>query len=146
VGYRNLQARTEGTPDYKGVTANVALTYTGLPATRFGVGVNRDIAYSYEDQYAYYVRTEASASMTQNVVGPMELVAHGRRAWLEYTGTIGPAPDRQDRVDDYGGGIGFRLGEASRLGFEASWIERRSDVPERNYKGTRLFGSITYGF
>jgi len=146
VGYRNLQARTEGTPDFRGVTASVSLAYTGLPTTRLGVGVNRDIAYSYEDQYAYYVGTDVSASVTQNVVGPMELVARGRLAWLDYTGAVGAAPDRQDRVDSYGGGIGFRLGDTSRLGFEATWVERRSDVPERNYKGMRLFGSITYGF
>lgn len=146
VGYRNLQARTEGTPDFRGVTARVALTYTGLPATRFSVGVSRDIAYSYEDQYAYYVGSETSASVTQNVVGPVELVARGRLAWLDYRGTVGPAPERRDRVDSYGGGLGFRLGDASRLGFEAEWVERRSDVPDRNYKGLRLFGSITYGF
>jgi len=146
VGYRNLRARTEGTPDFRGPTARVSLIYTGLPSTRFGVGVNRDIAYSYENQYAYYVSTEVSASVTQNVVGPLELVARGRRAWLDYTGAVGAAPGRRDRVDTYGGGIGFRLGDVSRLGFEAAWIQRRSEVLERNYKGLRLFGSINYGF
>lgn len=146
VAYRNLQARTEGTPDFRGVTASVSLTYTGLPTTRFGVGVSRDIAYSYEDQYAYYVDNAVSASVTQNVVGPVELVARGRLAWLDYTGTTGGAPDRQDRVSSYGGGVGIKLGEASRLGFEAAWIERRSEVLGRDYQGLRLFGSINYGF
>jgi len=146
VGYRGLQARTEGTPDFRGVIANISLTYTGLPTTRLGVGVSRDIAYSYEDQYAYYVDNSLSASLTQNVVGPVELVARGRVAWLDYTGEVSGAPDRQDRVSDYGGGVGFKLGAASRLGFEAAWVERRSDVPDRNYQGLRLFGSINYGF
>lgn len=146
VGYRNLQARTEGTPDFRGVTASVALTYTGLPTTRFGVGVTRDIAYSYDDRYAYYVDTAVSGSVTQNVAGPVELVARGRLAWLDYTGAIGGAPDRQDRVSRFGGGVGIKLGEVSRLGFEAAWVERRSEVPARDYEGLRLFGSVTYGF
>jgi len=146
VGYRHLEPKTEGMPDFRGVTANVALTYTGLPTTRVGVGVGRDIAYSYEDQYAYYVANDVSASLTQNIVGPMDLVARGRLAWLDYTGAAGGAPDRQDRVESYGGGVGFKLGEFSRLGFEAVWVARRSEVPERTYEGLRLFGSIDYGF
>lgn len=146
VAYRSLQARTEGTPDFDGVIANISLTYTGLPTTRFGVGVGRDIAYSYEDQYAYYVDNSLSASVTQNVVGPVELVARGRVAWLDYTSAAFGTPDRQDRVSDYGGGVGFKLGAASRLGFEAAWVERRSEVPDRKYQGLRLFGSINYGF
>ena len=146
VGYRNLQAQTQGTPDFRGVTANVALTYRGLPTTRFGAGVNRDVAYSYEAVYPYYVTTAVAVTVTQNIVGPLEIVGRGRRAWLNYTGTAGGAPDRQDLVDAYGGGIGVRLVDTSRLGFDVEWVERQSDVPEHDYKGLRLFGAVNYGF
>ncbi len=145
VGYRDLRAKSAGVPDFRGVTASVNLAYRALPSTRFGVTVSRDIAYSFEDLYPYYVTTNVAVTATQRIVGPFEVVGRARRHWLDYRRLEGPASARTDRLDDYGAGIGFRFG-IPRLGFDVERIERRSPLSSRQYQGTRYFGSLTYEF
>ena len=82
------------------------------------------------------------------------------RAALQRLGyrSVGPGPTlglpgellsaRQDRVDRgriYGGGVGYRLNEVTRLGFNVSHSRRESASLLRAFEGTRIFGSITYG-
>ena len=51
-----------------------------------------------------------------------------------------------DRGYVYGGGIGYRLGETFRIGFDSNYYTRRSEIEERrDFEGLRLFGSISYG-
>jgi hypothetical protein len=146
VGYRMMTTAVPDAPDYRGPVAAVGLTYAGLPSTRFDVQMSRDVSYSYEDSYPYYVSTAVLISITQRITGPLDLVARGRRAWLDYQPIEGWADPRTDQTDRYGGGVGVRLGDYSRVGFEVEWVERRSVEPLRRYMGTRYFGSVDYGF
>lgn len=146
IGYRNLQARSVNVADYRGLVGSVAVTYSAPTSTRLGVTFSRNPAFSFEDVYPYYLSTSVAVSLTQRIVGPFEVSARGRRAWLEYSPLEGAALERTDQVDSYGAGVGYRLGDVSRLGFNVERIERRSDVPSRAYLGTRYFGSVAYGF
>jgi hypothetical protein len=145
VGYRDLRAKSAAVTDFRGAIASINLVYDALPNTRFSVNVNRDIAYSFEDLYPYYVTTNIRVTATQRIAGPFEVVGRARRDWLDYSPLAGLAPARTDRIDDYGAGIGFRFG-IPRLGFDVERIERRSPVTARQYQGTRYFGSLTYEF
>lgn len=145
VGYRNLQAKTVGVPDFLGVVAGVNLSWAMLSSTRMGFGVDRDVAYSFEDVYPYYLQNGVNVSITQRLVGSLEAAVQGRRAWLDYRILENAAPQRRDQVTSYGGGIGYRFGTVVRLGLDVEQIERRSDLPERDYRGLRVFGSLRYG-
>jgi hypothetical protein len=146
VGYRSLTALTAGVPDFRGVIANVALRYSPLPSTSIGFGGSRDIAYSYETAYPYYLLSEVRALFTQRIVAAFELTAQGRLEWLDFSVVEGLAASREDSVAIYGGGAGYRMGDMVRVGVDVEWSERQSDQPGHSYQGTRIFGSFRYGF
>jgi hypothetical protein len=146
VGYRSLTATTAGVPDFQGVVVNVSLKYSPLPSTSVGFGGARDIAYSFEETYPYYLLSGINASFTQRIVGAFEIIVQGRLEWLDYRVIEGLSLPREDTVAIYGGGVGYRLGEMARVGLDVEWSERQSDLPDRAYQGTRIFGSFRYGF
>ena len=146
IGYRSLAARTTGVPDFRGMVANVGLRYSPLPSTSIGFGGSRDIAYSFENDYPYYLLSGANATISQRIVGAFEVTAQGRLEWLDYRVMEGLSPPRQDTVTIYGGGLGYRFGDLARVGLDVEWAERRSDLPDRVYQGTRIFSSFRYGF
>jgi hypothetical protein len=50
-----------------------------------------------------------------------------------------------DRVRTYGGGLGYRVGDTLRIGFNIDEQRRSSPLPRRNYSGVRAGLSLTYG-
>jgi hypothetical protein len=146
IGYRSLTAKTAGMPDFRGVVANVSLKYAPLPSTSVGFGGSRDIAYSFEKDHPYYLLSGVNASITQRIIGAFEVIVQGRLEYLDYREFEGRSAPRQDTVAVYGGGVGYRLGDVARVGLDVEWSERRSELPDRDYQGTRIFGSFRHGF
>jgi len=78
----------------------------------------------------------AHASVTQRLVGAFEIIVQGRlKARLScHRGAVGAAKG-------HGGDLrrrrGYRLGDIARVGLDVEWSERRSDLPDRAYQGTR---------
>ncbi len=60
-------------------------------------------------------------------------------------GAIVEAPDRVDRARSYGLGVGFRIGQDLRLGFNFDKERRLSVLEDRQYNGMKYGASITYG-
>lgn len=159
-GVRRLKMLSPGMPDYTGPVAAVNLGYTLLGMTRFAVGVDRDVAYSFETTEPYYLLTGITGSVTQAVGGPWDVVARAGTQRLAYQSrSIGGADmavgqgfspaqqqGRTDTVRFYGGGFGYKLGPDVRLGFNADYYRRSSDRLTREYKGLRAGTSVTYGF
>ena len=46
----------------------------------------------------------------------------------------------------YGVGVGRRVGDYIRAGFDVDYNERRSEVAFRGYEGFKFGGSFTYGY
>jgi hypothetical protein len=91
---------------------------------------------------------DAGVTLTQRVTRSWELVGRASRQILDYRQleTAGAADAGTDHGYIYGGGIGYRVGEALRLGADANYSTRRSDFEDsRDYEGLRVFGSISYG-
>ena len=145
VGFRDLRSRQPGVPDYRGLVASVDVSWTPLPSTRLGASVSRDTVFSFEDHYSFYVSSGGSVTLAQRIAGAVEAIANGRRQSLDYQGLAGAAA-RTDTVTSYGAGLGYRLGQFSRLQFEIRRTERRSPAPGRSYEGTQYFASVQYGF
>jgi len=148
VGLRKLDMLGPGIPDYKGAVASVDLGYTLLGATRFAVQANRDVYYSFEPSWPYYVLTGFTGTVTQRLAGPFDAQARIGRQNLEYP-RIGQSIfeiGRTDTVRFFGGGVGYRFGRSARLGFNVDSYQRHSPVFTRAYKGLRVGSSLTYGF
>ncbi len=149
VGYRQFKPLDDSLPDYTGLVAAVRARYT-YSATRLEVNVERDVAYSFEETQPYYALLDYGLTVTERITHRWDLVGLGSIQRLAYRALqTGPAqnaiPERIDRGRTYGGGVGYRLNDTTRVGFNVSHTERKSPATRRNFEGTRLFGSITYG-
>ncbi len=150
VGYRKLNTIAAGMPDFSGLVASGELAYALRGATRFTVGVSRDVLFSYSTTEPFYVQTGYTASVTQQVSGPWDVQARAGWYRLDYQRAAGAASDssagRADRYRTYGGGIGYRLGRDVRVGFNIDAFRRESDFAGRAYQGVRGGLAATYVF
>jgi hypothetical protein len=148
-GYRDFAPASPLVPGYRGSTAAVDLSYVALGTTKLAVQLSRDVQYSFEVNEPYYLLTGVTASVTQQVFGPIDVVARGGLQHLGYrdavTGVSGD-PNRTDRVQSYGAGMGYHVGTDLRIGLNVDEQKRTSDVPGRQYKDLRVGTSVTYGF
>lgn len=147
VGVRRFTTLSEAVPDYTGVIASVKAKYT-LASTRVGVNVARDITYSYEALQPFYALTDVGGDITQRISRGWDVVVRASRQRMAYNNLVTAVdlPERTDRSWMAGGGIGYRVGETLRLGFDANYYRRTVDLNDtRNYEGLRLGASISYG-
>lgn len=147
VGYRQFEPLNTNLPDYRGVVAAVKAKYTHS-ATQFDLNVDRDVAYSFEPTQPYYALLNSGLTVTQRVTQRWDIVGRGsvqRLAYRELEAEL-PGKGRVDRGREFGGGLGYRIRETARMGVNLSHSTRRSPVEGlRNFEGTRVFASITYG-
>jgi hypothetical protein len=149
VGYTSFEPVASGLPNFKGATAAVNVSYRLLGTMRISVAAIRDVAYSYDVNQPYYVQTGVSGSVSRAVVGPVDVVVRAGIQSLAYRDRVGAVVEVSNRVDtvpSYGGGVGYHMGKASRLGFNVDKTNRISDVSRRQYDDLRFGSSVTYGF
>jgi hypothetical protein len=145
VGVRRFDTLSAAVPDYSGVVASADLAYA-VRATRFTVGVQRDVTYSFEALEPYYLLTDVGGTVTQRVTSRWDVVGRAARQLLDYQAVSALSlPEHSDCVTQYGGGAGYWLGEIVRLGIDTVFVTRRSPITGRRYDGWRTGGSITYG-
>ena len=99
-----------------------------LDVTQFGVEIERDTAYSFDELHPYYVQTGARVTITQQIGGPFDLqVTIGRYA-LAYRDLPDPAswPRGSEQLTIGGFAVGYRLGETLRIDVNAQLEKRRS--------------------
>lgn len=147
VGVRRFEALSQAVPDYQGLVAAVDATYVTGP-TRLGMKVARDLNYSFEPTQPYYALTDLGLIVTERVTHVWDIVGRVGRQALDYKQfkSVTARPQRMDLIYQYGGGVGYRVGESVRLGFDATYYRRHSsEVDLRDYKGLRFGGSISYG-
>jgi hypothetical protein len=148
IGFRSFEPIVAGVPSYEGATANVNLSYVALGFTRLGVQATRDVQYSFEIDQPYYLQTGISGSIAQQIYGPLDVEGRIGRQRLAYRDRADVPPALANRVDTvrtFGGGIGYRLGDDLRMGFNLDHFRRTSDVFDRQYDGLRFGTTVTYG-
>ncbi|HEV3062220.1 MAG TPA: outer membrane beta-barrel protein [Vicinamibacterales bacterium] len=148
VGYRDFEPLSAGVPSFKGTTAAVDLSYVLLGATKFGVQLTRDVQFSYDANQPYYVQSGIAGSVTQQIYGPLDVMAGAGLYDLAYR-TLPGVPnllaDRTDTNRSYNGGVGYHLSPDVRVGVKAEKLWRDSQVDGRQYKGYRIGMTLTYG-
>lgn len=148
IGYRKFTPRSPTLPAYSGFVATATLGTTVWNRHRIESVLGRDIRYSYERETPYYLATGATVTITTRVVGPFDVRATGARHLLAYRGRTTAAETRpgDDTVTEYGGGFGYRVRERFRLGINAGWAHRDSQLSgDREYRNRRIFASMTWG-
>jgi hypothetical protein len=147
IGYRQFRPQSASIPEKDGMAAAVALAATFRDRTRAVVSFDHDIRYSFADLTPYYLSTAARATLTERLAGPIDLQVIGGIEHLHYEPRADAAnAARSDRLHTIGGGVGYRLGENSRLGLNIDHTKRSSPVEQRRYTRRRIFGSLTYEF
>jgi hypothetical protein len=148
AGYQRMRFQDAAVPDYAGLVADTAITYTFFGITRATVGVNRDVAFSFELEEPYYLQTGATVTVTQRLFSGWDIVGHAARQRLAYRelGRSLASSGRVDVVTMLGGGIGYRIGGDVRVGLDIHQQRRRTPVDARNYRGLLIGSSVTYGF
>jgi hypothetical protein len=147
VGFRDFDPVSAETPGYSGVTAAVDVTYIAFESMRLGFQAMRDIEYSYDQTQPYYLQSGFTASLAQQIYGPVDAEARlgGQRLSYRVHGDAGSTGDRIDRVRTYGGGVGYRVGRDLRIGFNIDRQERTSELADHAYDGLRYGAVVTYG-
>ena len=82
-------------------------------------------------------------------MGPFDLQGTGTRQLMAYraNGTaLTPDTPGNDTMTNYGGGVGYRIRERLRIGLNAEWSRRDSQLSlDREYRNRRIFASFTWG-
>jgi hypothetical protein len=157
VGVRRFAIADPDVPEFTGVVAAVDLAYTFRGATQFSVQADRDVAYSFSQSAPYYVQTSVTAGITHRLTRMWDLTVSASRQNLAYqTRTlvrrfdaqgrpIPPDAVPEGRAYAYGAGAGLRLGQRSRIGFDAVYTARPAGL-SGTYENLRYFTTVTYGF
>lgn len=145
-GYREFNPVDSRLPSYKGYTGSMALSFSIRNMTRVDVAGNRDIAYSYDERDPYYMETSGRFTVSQRVIGPVEMILLAGRQRFDYQSVGGALfNERADIITTVGGGFGVVLGEQMRLTLTYDRAQRRSTGPTgRQYQRNRMMASIDY--
>ena len=149
MGYTDFEPTAPDLPRFRGVTGTVNLRYVLLGSTRFGVEGSRGVEYSYDVNQPYYVRTGISASIAQQIFGPLDIAVRGGREILAYRDRVGAVvkfTDRSDHVNSYGAGVGFHMGKTFRLAFNVDKVNRDSKLADRQYDNFKFGTALTSTF
>lgn len=148
VGYRWLTGTGAAVADYSGVVASVAASSNIRGRTRVEVTTERDVTYSWELFYPYYVLTGGTLTVTPQLTPRWDVRGRWGTHRLAYRAAVGVPDVRQDRVDRFsvlGAGVGYRLARDMRIGIDVDRERRQSVVQRRVYDGFRTGISVTYG-
>ncbi len=152
AGVSRLTARHPSMPEQVDVVAAMRVSYILLEQTRFTVGVDRGVEYSFEALWPYYVSTSGSLEIKQAIGYVWDVVVRAGRSQLAYRAFLtsdATASDPHTRRDDIvtmGVGGGRHLGDDVRVGIDVTRDRRYSPVAGRSYSGYRVGGSLTYGY
>lgn len=145
VGYATLKGVGGGAPDYKGLIGSLGAGVTVFGRTRVEFTGDREVAYSYDLNYPYFLQTGGLITVTPRLTEVWDIqgrLGAQRMAYANRTGTLGT--NRIDHATTEGAGVGYRLGRDLRIGLNFDWQRRTSPLQIREYSGLRIGTSVTY--
>jgi hypothetical protein len=148
IGYRDFTPVSPELRGYRGSTASVNLSYTALESTKMSVTMARDIQNSYDINTPYYMQTGITGTITQQLYGPFDLqgrIGAQRLSYIDRIGAVVTVANRVDRMQSYGGGVGYRMSRDLRLGVNIDQQKRTSALTNLQYKDLQIGMAITVG-
>jgi hypothetical protein len=149
VGWRERTPLTQTAQSYSGIVARASASFVLWDRVLVAFGGDRDIPWSFDDAYTFYVQQGGQANVTWKLHDRFEVVGTGRHYWLDYeNGIASTAVARTDKIYSYGGGAGFfiRGYPGTRLGFTVERQVRESVLADRRYDTPRFYTNIGFSF
>jgi Putative beta-barrel porin 2 len=148
LGIRRRTFVDGNVPPFRTVVANFDLAYTLLGRTRFNLGGQRDLSYSYRVDQRDYLPSGIELTVSHRVANAWEVVGALGGFRLHYGLGVpnGPLSSRSEKGLTYRLGVGYHL-RKTIVGIEVSRETRTSDFSvNRDYEATRIASSVSYGF
>jgi hypothetical protein len=144
AGFQDFKPFNPMLPRLRGLVASATASFTVFGVTRFDVQADRDVDFSFDATQPYYWRTGGRVTVSQRVVGPVDVVAIAERRHVSYQGfTDRTAPAHRDRLVDAGLGMGIRLSQDAQLRVVYDRFARQSDGPVvRTFERRRVMASL----
>ena len=149
IGWMERTARDSRAPSFSGLVARGGAAFVLAEQVRVAFALDRNMQWSYEDFYTYYVQSGGSTTVTWRPHQRLDLVATGRHYGMDYEeGLDERAIARVDKLYAYGGGIGvfIRGYPGTRLGLNVERAARESVIEGRGYDGLRYFTHVGFSF
>jgi hypothetical protein len=153
IGYKTQRHDDPSLPDFKGLVVNTGLTFVAADRVKVEVSGDRDLYYSYEPNFPYYVQQGAGVNLTGRASTRLDLLASARGEWLRYsdaynTGGI-PLASHNEIASVYGVGFLYNAGgttTGSHFGLTLERAERISPLVGRSYRNSRVLTNIKFSF
>lgn len=144
--YRAMTPVDPAVRAFKGILGTAALGYSFLEVGRFGLGLSRNIEYSFDTAEAYFIENSVSLSYTHRIVGMVDVQARAARSLFNYDASE-TVPPHEDTVDTVAGSLGYNLRNRTRVALNYEYSRRRSPVSaDRNYERRRVYLSWLVAF
>ncbi|MEQ1727567.1 MAG: outer membrane beta-barrel protein [Vicinamibacterales bacterium] len=145
IGYRKFDGVGGGVPDFRGVTSMASLRTVVRTRTQLQLTLSRDLDYSFEALYPYYVLTSTTLSVIPRLTQKWDVEGRFGMDRLAYEKFVGLSlPDRLVRFIRFGGGVGYHLGRNIRLAFNVDRERRRSPAEGQGYASFRSGMAVSF--
>jgi hypothetical protein len=146
AGLRKFEGESTVLPGYTGLIMNGTLSTMFLDRFRIDTRFTRDVQYSYEQTLPIYILTGGSATLIAQLTDRLDVRATGGRDHMDYRAFAGGPKPGADIVNLYGGGVGFYIGDRTRLVLQAEGTDRSSRRDQsREFSNRRIFATMTWG-
>jgi len=144
AGYRDFSPLNLTLPRYRGFVGNARATYTLLDVTRFDLEADRDVDFSFDGTQPYFLQSGVRLSVSQRVVGPLDLLAVAGRRHVNYQAQGSITAAQVDTIVESGIGFAIRANQDLRLTVLYDTLDRRSNGRfGRELQRRRVFASMT---
>lgn len=148
VGYLRLNGTGSAITDYRGLAASADEDVRAGARTRLLLSATRDIDYSYDTQFPYYIRSAAQASLLRELSRSFDVALFGDIERMSHQPAKILTASLASYAEQYGfvgGSIQFRIAPGVRIGFDAGREERDTQVAGRGFIGYRYGVSVAVG-
>jgi hypothetical protein len=146
VGMKRFEGDSAAMPGYTGLVMNGTLSTLVLDRFRIDTRFTRDVHYSYEEALPFYVLTGARATLAAQLTDRFDVRVSGGHDRMHYRPFAGEPDPGADTMNLYGGGVGFYIGERTRLVLQTEFTDRASARDRaREFSNRRIFATMTWG-
>lgn len=146
VGFRRFDGESDVMPGYTGLMLNGTLSTIVLDRFRIDTRFTRDVQYSYEATLPFYVLTGGRATLAVQTTDRFDIRVTAGHDRMKYRAFAGQEDPDADTMALYGGGIGFYIGDKTRLVLQAEFTDRASGRDRtREFSNRRIFATMTWG-
>ena len=149
VGFRDFNPLSATLAPYSGLVAQATIRYAYEDRTVLSGRYVRDVDYSVEEAEPYYLLNGVNLTVTQRIGGPFDLQGIVGREARDYRALVGATPvndDTSDTLTTASAGVGYRLGETTRVGLNVEFTTRDALHTGRPYDRRRIYTTLSYGF